>query len=137
MASQASLLLSDLTFAEGPRWRDGRLWFSEMHRERVMTVDLDGRTETVVEVPGRPSGLGWRPEGGLLVVSMTDRKLLELAGRELVEVADLSDAASFHCNDMVVDARGRAYIGHFGSDYENEPMKPAELILVEPDGAGS
>jgi sugar lactone lactonase YvrE len=106
MARQTSLLLGDLTFAEGPRWHDGRLWFSEMHRERVMAVDLDRRVETIVEVPGRPSGLGWRPEGRLLIVSMSDRRLLGHTDNGLAEVADLSDVASFDCNDMVVDARG-------------------------------
>lgn len=134
MAGPTSLLLGDLTFTEGPRWHDGRLWFSEMHRERVMAVDLAGRVETIVEVPGRPSGLGWRPDGSLLIVSMTDRRLLEFTDRGLAEVADLSDLASCDCNDMVVDARGRAYIGHFGFDFENEPTKLAELILVDLDG---
>ena len=135
VAGPTCVLLDALTFAEGPRWRDGKLWFSEMHRERVMTVDLAGRSEVVAEVPGRPSGLGWDPEGRLLMVSMTDRRLLRLDAGGLTEVADLSPLASFHCNDMVVDARGRAYVGHFGSDYEHEPPKPAELICVEPDGA--
>ena len=45
---------------------------------KVMTVDLDGRTETIVEVPKLPSGLGWLPDGRLLVVSMTDRRLMRL-----------------------------------------------------------
>lgn len=137
MAGSASLLLDGLTFAEGPRWRDDRLWFSEMHRDRVLTVDLDGRVESVVEVPGQPSGLGWRPDGSLLIVSMTDRRLLRHADGVLSEVADLGAVASFHCNDMVVDSSGRAYVGHFGSDYEKEPPRPAELIRVDPDGSVS
>ena len=51
-------LLAGLAFPEGPRWRDGRLWFSDMHSHRVLTVDLEGRSETVCEVKNRPSGLG-------------------------------------------------------------------------------
>jgi sugar lactone lactonase YvrE len=52
-----------------------------------------------------------------------------------VEIADLTDLASFHCNDMVVDKQGRAYIGNFGFDLAADaPVKPAEIVLVTPDG---
>jgi sugar lactone lactonase YvrE len=129
------LLLDGLIFPEGPRWRDGKLWFSDMHAHRVMTVDLAGRSEVVVEVPGRPSGLGWTPDGELLVVSMTDRRLLRLEARALVEVADLASLATFHCNDMVVDEQGRAYVGNFGFDLDGQgEFVKATLIAVEPDG---
>ncbi len=118
----AELLLDGLIFPEGPRWRDGKLWFSDMHAHRVMTVDLAGRSQVVVEVPGQPSGLGWTPDGELLVVSMTDRRLLRLEGGALVEVADLASLATFHCNDMVVDEHGRAYVGNFGFDLDGEGL---------------
>jgi len=133
--SKPEVLLSDLAFGEGPRWRDGRLWFSDMHRERVQAVDLDGKCETIVEVPGRPSGLGWLPDGRLEIVSMVDRRLLRLEAGVLTEVADLSSLATWHCNDMVVDARGRAYVGNFGWDIEtsSDPVG-ASLILVTPEG---
>lgn len=58
------ILLSGLTFPEAPRWREDKLWFSDFYSYRVMTVGLDGRDDTVAEVPGRPSGLGWTAEGG-------------------------------------------------------------------------
>lgn len=128
-------LLADLAFPEGPRWRDGRLWFSDMHDDRVRTVDLAGKSETVVEVGNQPSGLGWLPDGRLLIVSMVDRRLLRLDDGGLTEVADLSPWATWHCNDMVVDATGRAYVGNFGWDIDSseEPV-PAAMILVTPDG---
>jgi len=86
-------------------------------------------------VPNDPSGLGWLPDGRLLVVSMRDRRLLRLDPEGLTEVADLSGLASFHCNDMVVDDRGRAYIGNFGFDlHTGASREKAELILVTPDG---
>lgn len=129
-------LIEGLVFPEGPRWHQDRLWFSDMHDHRVMTVDGDGRAEVVCEVPGQPSGLGWLPDGRLLVVSMTDRRLLRLDPGGLVEVADLRDLASFHCNDMVVDGSGRAYVGNFGFDLIAQgPFHAAEIILVMPDGA--
>ena len=106
-----------------------------MHAGQVMAVDLDGRAETVAQVAGDPSGLGWLPDGRLLVVSMRNRRLLRLDPGGLAEVADLTPFATYHCNDMVVDARGRAYVGNFGFDYEaRAPMVPANLVLVHPDG---
>jgi sugar lactone lactonase YvrE len=136
MSTTTKLVLDGLCFPEGPRWRDGYLYFSDMHAHRVMRVDPDGRAETVVEVPDdEPSGLGFLPDGRLLIVSMRQRRLLRLDPGGLVEAADLSSLASFNCNDMVVDDQGRAYVGNLGSDVNaGQPAKPAELILVPPGG---
>jgi len=130
-----TVLLSGLRFPEGPRWHDDRFWFSDMHSQRVMAVDMDGKAETIAEVEGDPSGLGWLPDGRLLVVSMRDRRLLRQDPEGLTEVADLSDIATYHCNDMVVDASGRAYVGNFGFDLHSGATPcPANLALVHPDG---
>jgi sugar lactone lactonase YvrE len=134
---ERTVLLGGLGFAEGPRWHEGRLWFSDMGAGHVVAVDLDGRAEVVVEVTGRPSGLGWLPDGRMLVVSMGGRRLLRReAGGELVEHADLGGLASFDCNDMVVDGRGRAYVGNAGFDLSVRPLqvRPAEVVLVTPQG---
>jgi sugar lactone lactonase YvrE len=107
-----------------------------MHGHWVTTVGLDGRARRIVEVPAAPSGLGWLPDGRLLVVSMEDRRLLRLDPGGLTEVADLSRFATFHCNDMVVDAQGRAYVGNFGFDlYAGVPHTTAVITLVLPNGA--
>lgn len=133
---QFKTLLEGLCFGEGPRWHDGKLYFSDMHANTVNAVDLQGRATVVAEVAAWPSGLGWLPDGRMLVVSMTDRKLLRLENGALKLHADLSALASFHCNDMVVDGRGRAYVGNFGYDLiSGAPQKPAELVMVAPDGA--
>jgi len=108
-----------------------------MHAHQVLRVDDTATATVVVEVPGRPSGLGWQlgSAGDLLVVSMIDRRLLRWDGTTLTEHADLSALASFHCNDMVVDATGRAYVGNFGFDlHAREAPRAAELVCVEPDG---
>jgi sugar lactone lactonase YvrE len=129
------VLLDGLTFPEGPRWHEGRLFFSDMHDGVVRSVDSDGNSKVVATVPNDPSGLGWLPDGRLLVVSMRDRRLLRLDPDGLTEVADLSGLAAFYCNDMVVDASGRAYIGNFGFDlHERGERKNAEIILATPDG---
>jgi sugar lactone lactonase YvrE len=129
-------LIDGLCFGEGPRWHGGRLWFSDMHDHWVIAVDESGATERIVEVEHCPSGLGWDLQGNLLIVSMNDRRLLRWDGAELAEVADLSNLASFHCNDMVVDTAGRAYVGNFGFDLHAgaEPCN-AELVRVDPDGS--
>jgi sugar lactone lactonase YvrE len=133
--SPTEVLLDGLTFPEAPRWRDGSLWFSDFYSHRVMSVGLDGRAQTIVQVPQRPSGLGWTPAGELLVVSMLDRRLLRFDGKRLQQVADLSALATGPCNDMVVDAAGRAYVGNFGYDRHNgEAERNACLARVDPDG---
>jgi sugar lactone lactonase YvrE len=127
--------LGGLAFPESPRWHQGALWFSDFYDHRVCRVAADGRAETMAEVPGQPSGLGWLPDGRLLVVSMNDRRLLRLDGSSLVEMADLSALAPAPCNDMLVDALGRAYVGNFGFDLQHRaPFAPTSLILVRPDG---
>lgn len=132
---QLEPLLGDIAFGEGPRWRDGRLYFSDFYRHRVMSVTPEGRAEEIVQVPAQPSGLGWDPDGRLLIVSMLDRRLLRLEGSELVAQADLSGVATGPCNDMLVDETGRAYVGNFGFDrHKGEARRAAALALVGPDG---
>lgn len=132
-------LVEGLAFGEGPRWRDGRLFYSDMHRQVVEAVDLDGEVETICSVPNDPSGLGFLPDGRLVVASMRDRSVLRLeADGSLVVHADLSGLASWYVNDLVVDADGRIYIGNFGFDLHGDPpaeFAPAELITIEPDGS--
>ncbi len=129
------ILLDGLRFPEGPRWHDGAFYFSDMHAGQVLKIRAEGQSEIVAEVPMDPSGLGWLPDGRLLIVSMKDRRLLRLDPSGLGEVADLSSIATFHCNDMVVDAEGRAYVGNFGFDlHAGGPPQSAALALVHPDG---
>jgi sugar lactone lactonase YvrE len=131
--------LDGFMFLEGPRWHAGRLWFSDMHARRVYAAAEDGTVEAIARVPESPSGLGWLPDGRLLIVSMEDRKLLRReANGSLALHADLSAIATFHCNDMVVDAMGRAYVGNFGFDLHAQPTgRSAKLALVQPDGTVS
>ena len=136
MTSTYPCLVENLAFAEAPRWHNGELWFSDFFTHRVMRVDREGRAHVVVEVAHQPSGLGWLPDGRLLVVSMIDRKLMRLDPAGLVEVADLSALAGFHCNDMVVDAKDHAYIGNFGFDLFTQPVVPKPTVLVKVDLGG-
>jgi sugar lactone lactonase YvrE len=129
-------VLTGLAFAEGPRWHDGALYLSDIFGCAVWRVPLAGEPEVVLEVKGRPSGLGWLPDGRMLVVSMRDRKLLAFDGATVTEHADLNPLTGGDCNDMVVDTTGRAYVGNFGYDFiAGEPIRPTRVVLVEPSGA--
>src|SRR5690349_10523537 len=135
--SEFRTLIDGLTFTECPRWHDGRLFVSDFYSYSVLSIGMDGKAETVAEVPQQPSGLGWLADGRLLIVSMKDRRLLR---REpdgtLTEHANLYDLAPWHLNDMVVDSAGRAYVGNFGFDLMSggSPVL-TNLIRVDPDGS--
>jgi sugar lactone lactonase YvrE len=134
-----SLVYDELAFGECPRWHDGRLWLSDIFGKRVVAVGPDSDGEEICTVENHPGGLGWLPDGRLLVVSMADRRLLRLEPDGLVEHADLSEVCPGNCNDMVVDAAGNAYVGNIGFEYGYRgapvPVRRAtQLVLVTPDG---
>jgi sugar lactone lactonase YvrE len=128
-----TVLLDGLVFPEGPRWHDGKLWFADIHAHKVMTVDTEGRSEVLATVPQRPSGLGFLPDGRLLVVSMEDALLLRLDSDGLHTQADLNALDGVLPNDMVVDSQGRAYIGDVAFDISTGPPRPGRVILATPD----
>jgi len=138
MSREITTVVRDLSYAECPRWHDDRIWFVDFYTHRVLSADEDGSDlRTEAEVAAQPSGLGWLPDGRLLVVSMRDARLLR---REpdgtLVTHADLSAHVTGHPNDMVVDRDGRAFVGNFGFDLMNgAPLASADLVRVDPDGS--
>lgn len=146
MGRETRVLTGGIYFGEGPRWRDGRLWFSDFYAHAVKSVSLAGDLRTEFEIDDRPSGLGWQPDGTMLIVSMTKRQVLRRTTDGASSVhADLSHIATFHCNDMVVDSAGGAYVGNFGFDLDAEiaargvpdvlaSHPTAKLAYIAPDG---
>ena len=133
MERKLETLMKGLTFGEGPRWYENKFYFSDFYSHKVYSLDLSGKHEVIVEIPNQPSGLGWTPDGTMLIVSMKDRKLMSFKDGQLTERADLTELSGFHCNDMVVDIDGNAFIGNFGfNTYDGEEIKPTNLILVRP-----
>ena len=108
--SDTTILLEGLCFGEGPRWHEGRLWFSDFYARAVKSVDENGAVRTEVELDDQPSGLGWLPDGRLLVVAMKERAVRRLDPEGLVLHADISALTAHLCNDMVVGARGVAWV---------------------------
>ena len=138
--SELSTVLDELSFLEGPRWYDGRIWVSDFYTHRVLSARPDGSDlRTEAEVPGQPSGLGRLPDGRLLVVSMRDRRILRReADGALVPHADLSAHAEHVLNDMIVDGGGGLWVGSFGFDLMNGAARAAApLLRVGPDGVVS
>jgi sugar lactone lactonase YvrE len=146
MARTTRVLCEGVYFGEGPRWHEGRLWFSDFYAHAVKSVSLKGDVRIEVEIEDQPSGLGWLPDGSMLIVSMTKRQVLRRARDGKISLhADLGHIATFHCNDMVVDNQGRAYVGNFGFDLDGEIRARgieavmaehalAKLACVAPDG---
>ncbi len=128
-------LTGGLYFGEGPRWHDGKLWFSDFYSHKVMTLDENNLLETVCEVPNQPSGLGWLPNGDLLIVSMLDRKILRYSNGQISVHADLSEYVTHKCNDMVVSKDGTAYVGNFGMEDAGENLNSTHLMIVKSDGS--
>ena len=132
----ATTVCEGVLFPEGPRWRGDRLWFSDILGGAVRTVTPAGVLETAAEVE-HPSGLGWLPDGRLLVVGMNDRVLwrIEPDGGRAVH-ADLTGLARAACNDMVVDGNGNAYLGAYdlAIGERAEDMAQGKVVLVRPTG---
>lgn len=139
MTRTADVLITGGDYFEGARWRDGRWWVSDIYRHTVCAVDPSGRREDILQVDGRPSGLGWMPDGSLLVVSMDDRCLLRQSADGAVTVhADLSSLCPYDINDMVVDGDGRAWVGTIGfAIAEGADPRPGNLVRIEPDGTAA
>ena len=127
----------NIAFGEGMRWHGGRLWLSDMLGRVVLAFDADGQRKVMAQVPERPNGLGFLPDGRLLATSMADGKLLRREhDGSLVEHASLAHLMTGYCGDMAVDAQGRAYVDDVGFRvFEGAPAAPGRLLLVEADGS--
>jgi hypothetical protein len=117
VGADTETFLDGLGFTECPRWRDGCLYLVDMVQHLVLRVEIDGSVTTLATVEATPGGLGWLPDGTLLVVSQRDGKILRIGGSgELTVHADLSAQITSPLNDMWVGPDGRAYVGEMGFD---------------------
>ena len=136
MQRQAHLFADGFMLLEAPKWRDETLWVSDVFARKVHALSADGRCRRDIDVPNRPSGLGFLSDGSLIIVSAQDRRLLRLDGDRLSAYADLSQHATGWLNDFAVDGRDRIFVGNFGYDFvAGAPRRPTCLHRVDPDGA--
>jgi sugar lactone lactonase YvrE len=127
-ADTLTTLTGGFCFGEGPRWFEGLLWFSDMLGEAVHTVNLQGDL-TTLSLPGhQPSGLGFRPDGTLLISSAEQRRVLRYDGYTVEPIADLSGLVPAALGDMVIDDAGRAYVG-------SQAREGGVIARVDADGS--
>ncbi|MEO3388805.1 SMP-30/gluconolactonase/LRE family protein [Mesorhizobium sp. CAU 1741] len=132
----ARTIASGFAYPEGPRWHDGQLWVADQHDETVHILAADGLRVDSFHVAGGPSGMGWLPDGDLLVVSMEGHRLLRGDRAGLAPYCELGDIHHHLTNEMVVDSAGRAYVGNIGFDFEaGDPVTPTMLVMVDTAGA--
>jgi sugar lactone lactonase YvrE len=134
MGEATTVVLEELHFPECLRWHGQQLFFSDMYGDAVHAYDAEtGELRVVAEV-FHPAGIGWLPDGRMLVVASEDRQILEVGVSGNRRYADLTDAAPGWLNDMLVDRQGRIFVGNFGYDLFSEEARPTQLIVVSPDG---
>lgn len=121
---------------ESPRWHDGRLWLSDWGAQEILAIDLEGRSEVIARVPSIPFCIDFLPDGRLLVVSSSERRLLRRdPDGSLVTHADLAGVSEKPWNEIVVDGRGNAYVNNIGFDFPGGEFAPGVIALVTPDGS--
>jgi sugar lactone lactonase YvrE len=129
------VLMTGIAFGESPRWHDDRLWFSDWGRNQIVAVDLDGKSEVMVELSSGPFCFDFLPDGRALIVAGREGRLLRREpDGSLVTHADLNGLADPPWNDIVVDGRGNAYVNNIGFDFPGGDFAPGSLTLVTPDG---
>ncbi|WP_166867831.1 SMP-30/gluconolactonase/LRE family protein [Salinibacterium sp. ZJ70] len=132
-------IITGLAFPEGPRWFNGALYFSDMHSLEVWRWTPEEGGAPIATIPGKPSGLGFLDSKTLLVSSQNDRCVMRVDLDDLEAGprvhADVSGIATWHLNDMITDAQGRAYVGNYGSGaMPGEHIDAAALAFVDTDG---
>ncbi len=136
--SDREVILRNRGLLEAARWHDGALYVSDIYMHEILRVSFTGDVTVLATFPKEPSGLGWRPDGTMLAVSVEDRRLMAVdPDGAVTEVADLSSLAPYSINDMVVDRAGRAYIGQTGFDRHAGPLQDvgSPLFRVDLDGS--
>ncbi len=127
-----------MKFTESPRWREGQWWFLDIHGQAIRTIDLQGKLGTVLELPFKPNGFGFRQDGSIMVGDALGRKIYRWDGTALTLLVDISASTVFCLSDGIVDSQDRMYIGDIGYNFfdpSNQPVHTCVITCIEPDGS--
>src|SRR5215471_20435194 len=128
-------LVMEGKYFEGPRWYEDKLWFVDSLAMKLLRVSLDGECEEVCDIPGVAGGIGFLPNGDVVITSMFDHKLLTFANGKVSTLCDLSKVAAGTIDDMIIDGFGRVFVGDLGFDLiKGGSHDNGQIILVTPNG---
>lgn len=127
--------LTGLHTPEALRWHDHALWFVDVFRNRVCRADGSGGYDLIAQFEDHPVGLGFAPDGGLLVALMNSRQIVRVdIDVKTSDYVDLTEYPGTRLNDMVVDGRGRIYVGNvFSRRNLRESGRSHGVLLITPD----
>jgi sugar lactone lactonase YvrE len=129
--SSIEIVADGLHMPECPRWHDEHLWFSDIRGDTVHRVD-DGHVSVVHRFPDgeEPAGLGWLPNGDLLVAGMAKRVIYRLSGGQTAVHADVKRVAPHQINDMIVTSDGTAFVTQLGFDLDAPQPTPQPTVVI-------
>ena len=129
-----------LTFSEGPKWMNGKVYFSNMYFDqkwtgspkKSSTVELDpnGTYKYITEGKMQTNGLYPYKNGNLLVCDMLGHRVIEMTtkGQVVKVLADKYDGKSLDGpNDIITDAKGGIYF--------TDPQFTMEAVKFQPGRA--
>ena len=138
----------ELYFSEGPKWMNGKLYFSNMYFDQ--NFNADPRKSSMVEFdPGgsyrnithgkmQTNGLYPYKNGNLIVCDMMGHRVVEMTTKgQVVKVhADKYEGKSIDGpNDIVTDAKGGFYFTDPQFTMEPEKFQPGRAVYyVSPEG---
>ncbi len=138
----------ELTFTEGPKWMNGKVYFSNMYFDKDFnadpkkssTVELDpnGTYRNITQGKMQTNGLYPYKNGNLLVCDMMGHRVVEMTtkGEVVRVVADKFDGKSIDGpNDVIVDSKGGFYFTDPQFTMEAVKFQPGRgVYYVNPQG---
>jgi len=137
-----------LIFSEGPKWMNGKVYFSNMYFNQAWTgnpkksstveMDPDGTYRNITEGKMQTNGLYPFKNGNLLVCDMMGHRIVEMTtkGQVVKVIADKCNGKSLDGpNDIITDTKGGIYFTD--PQFTMEPVKfqPGRAVYyISPEG---
>jgi gluconolactonase len=138
----------ELFFTEGPKWLNGKLYFSNMFfdqqfnadpkKSSIVEMDPDGNYRNITEGKMQANGLYPYKNGNLLVCDMMGHRVVEMTtnGEVVKVIADSYDGKKIDGpNDVIADAKGGVYFTDPQFTMEAKKFQPGRAVYyVSPAG---